>query len=155
MDARVLFLGEAPGAQEDRVGRPFVGSSGRSLDAAIASLGLAPDEVGILNLIKCRPPHNRFDRNAWGACRPHLEHQLELLRPDWIVTLGANALRAFLPSARVLTGFSGVPILADGRRIYPMLHPAAMMHNPRLRPRWEQELEGFRQLLHPPMKEAL
>src|SRR5580658_9355603 len=69
---RLLFVGEAPGATEDRTGVPFVGRSGLRLDAAILGVGLGPSDYGVLNLVKCRPPANRFDRDAGAACRPYL-----------------------------------------------------------------------------------
>src|SRR5271170_6089500 len=73
---RVVFVGEAPGATEDRLGVPFVGRSGQRLDAAIAEVDLAPEEFGVLNLVKCRPPKNLFDRSAAVTCRPYLDRQL-------------------------------------------------------------------------------
>jgi uracil-DNA glycosylase len=143
-DARVVFVGEAPGKREDLEGLPFVGAAGKRLDAAIAGLGLRPGDVGILNVIKCRPPANRFDRAAAATCRPFLLRQLALLRPVLLVTLGANALAAIDPGAPPVTQAAGT-VREDGPTpVFPLLHPAAMLHNPRLRGRWTRDLRRLR-----------
>ncbi len=141
---RVLFVGEAPGADEDREGIPFVGRAGRRLDRAIAEVGLTASDFGVLNLIKCRPPQNRFDRLAARTCRPYLDRQLELLRPTWIVPLGAHALAALLPGAARITDAAGTAFVVGGRHYFPLLHPAAVLHRPTLRPRWEGDLQALR-----------
>src|SRR5579875_4177835 len=96
---QIVVIGEAPGAAEDRAGRPFVGRAGRILDAGLQEIGIAPDRVGILNVLKCRPPLNRFDPAAARACAPFLDRQLDLLGPRRLVTLAVPALRALAPSA--------------------------------------------------------
>lgn len=137
---RVLFVGEAPGAEEDAMGRPFVGRSGRRLDRAIELLGLSPEEYGILNVIKCRPPGNRFLPEAALRCRPFLERQLALLRPSLVVTLGARALAAFDPTAPRVTEVAGRVRQWGALPLVPLLHPAAALHAPRLRARWDADL---------------
>ena len=137
---KVVFIGEAPGAEEDRVGRPFVGRAGRRLDAAIARLGLAAEDVGILNLLKCRPPDNRFDRRAQATCRPFLDRQLDLLAPRVLVPMGAHALRALRPDAPPVTEVAGHLVRTEGAPLFPLLHPAAAMHAPRYRERWERDV---------------
>jgi uracil-DNA glycosylase len=140
---RVLFVGEAPGVAEDRAGLPFVGRSGRRLDAAIARLGLAPEAFGVVNLVKCHPPKNRFDAAAAGACRPYLDRQIGLLEPRLVVTLGAHALRALVPD--------GPPVLrAAGRArpdlrppIFPLIHPAAAMRSRRWSERWDRDVDAL------------
>ena len=88
-DARVIFIGEAPGYQEDQHGRPFVGPAGRFLDELLASIGLKREDVFIANMIKCRPPNNRDPLpTEVAACTKYLDRQIELLQPDLIVTLG-------------------------------------------------------------------
>jgi uracil-DNA glycosylase len=143
----VLFVGEAPGAAEDREGRPFVGASGRRLDAAIRDLGLTERDFGILNVIKCRPPQNRFDRAAEKACRPYLDRQLALLRPKVIVTLGASALRAFAPAAPPMLLAAGRPWSEPRWSVFPLLHPAATLRARRFRARWESDLTTLRAFL--------
>ena len=144
---RVLFIGEAPGAEEDRVGFPFVGRSGRELDRAVERLGLESEEFGVVNVLKCRPPGNRFDRLAAATCRPYLERQLALLHPTVVVTLGARALAAIDPEAPPILVASGHP--RDGPEIplFPLLHPAAALRSRRWRGRWEHDVLELRRWL--------
>jgi uracil-DNA glycosylase len=144
MHPEVVFVGEAPGAEEDRQGLPFVGRSGQRLDRAIRDLGLENRSVGILNVVKCRPPANRFDRAAARACRPFLDRQLEFLEPQVIVTLGARALEALDPEAPRVMYAAGRA--REGREppIFPMIHPAAAMRSRRWAERWTHDLAAFR-----------
>jgi uracil-DNA glycosylase len=135
----VVFVGEAPGASEDRVGLPFVGRSGRRLDAAIAEVGLTAEQFGVLNLIKCRPPGNRFDRAAATTCRPYLDRQLALLRPRLLVPLGAHALRTLDPNAPPMLQAAGQPRESGGRVLFPLIHPAAALRSRRLAERWSHD----------------
>lgn len=137
---RVVFVGEAPGAEEDRQGRPFVGRSGRLLDAGLASVGLRADDVGIVNLVKCRPPRNVFSRSAAATCRPYLDRQLELLGPELVVSLGAHALRALDPTAPRVTESAGTVRPLAHWRLFPMLHPAATFRSRRNLARWHADL---------------
>jgi uracil-DNA glycosylase family 4 len=136
----IVLVGEAPGAAEDREGVPFVGRSGRRLDIALGSAGLTPEEFGIVNLLKCRPPQNRFDSGAASTCRPYLDRQLALLDPRLLVPLGARALRALDPAAPPITQCAGALRTTTVVPIFPMLHPAAPLHNPTLRPRWDTDV---------------
>ena len=146
---RVLFVGEAPGAAEDLAGRPFVGRAGRRLDEAARSIGLADDAWGVLNLVKCRPPGNRFLPSAAEACRPFLLRQLDLLRPSVVVTLGRHALGALDPTAPPVTEAAGILRSWNGRPLFPLLHPAAPLHAPRLRERWARDLVALGSFLAP------
>lgn len=137
---RVLFVGEAPGAEEDRRGVPFVGRAGRELDRAVARLGLSGEEFGVVNVLKCRPPGNRFDRSAARTCRPYLDRQLELLRPEVVVTLGARALATLDPKAPPVLSVAGRPRPGTGIPIFPLLHPAAALRSRRWRERWERDV---------------
>jgi DNA polymerase len=142
--ARVLLLGEAPGAQEDRQGRPFVGRAGQLLDRVLAASGLSRDEIFITNVVACRPPGNRTPRaQEVRAHAPWLEEQLRLIAPELVVTLGRVALTYFLPRAKV-TEVSGTPqcIEKSGRSflLLPLFHPAAALRRPELVPVLE---EGF------------
>jgi uracil-DNA glycosylase len=138
---KIVFVGEAPGAEEDRQGVPFVGRSGKRLDAAIASIGLRTEEFGVLNLVKCRPPKNRFDLVAERACRPYLQRQLELLRPEALVSLGAHALQALDPSAPRILLCAGRPRKAEGRDLFPLIHPAAALRSTTLARRWTDDVQ--------------
>ena len=129
--ARLMVVGEAPGAEEDRTGRPFVGRSGQLLERLLASeLGLSRDECFIANVVKCRPPDNRNPTPAEvAACRPHLTRQVELVRPAVVLTLGNFASRLLLDTregitrlrGRVYPGAPGAPV------VVPTLHPAAVL----------------------------
>ncbi len=136
---RIVFVGEAPGATEDRLGLPFVGRSGKQLDAAISDARIGPDEFGILNLVKCRPPMNRFDPTAASTCRPYLDRQLELLRPAILVSLGAHALRALDPTAPRVLLAAGHPRPLNGRVLFPLIHPAAAFRSRSMAERWRSD----------------
>jgi DNA polymerase len=123
--ARVVFVGEAPGREEDLAGRPFVGRCGRLLDELLAVGGVARKDVFITNVLKARPPANRDPRAAEVAHSwPWLETELELIRPRLIVPLGRHALERFVPEAKI-TAVHGTVLRAEGRTVYPMFHPAA------------------------------
>ena len=132
-DARVVFVGEAPGANEDREGRPFVGAAGRFLDTLLAEAGLARSEIFITNVLKSRPPGNRDPRadevaHSW----PWLEAQLAVIEPDVIVPLGRHALARFDPSVKI-ADVHGRPHTVGGRALFPLYHPAAALHGGKLR----------------------
>lgn len=124
--ARVLLVGEAPGAQEDLSGRPFVGKAGQLLDTLLAEAGLDRAEVAVANVLKCRPPGNRTPTRAEAErCRPWLDRQVELLDPAVVVTLGGTAAAwAFGPGAR-LTTLRGTVHDWQGRRLVVTYHPSA------------------------------
>ena len=124
--ADLLFVGEAPGAQEDAVGVPFVGRAGQLLDSLLAEVGLRRDRVAIANVLKCRPPANRKPRRAEVArCRPWLARQIALLDPTLIVALGGTAAEWFVgPSARI-AALRGQILAYDGRRLVVSYHPSA------------------------------
>lgn len=124
--ADVLFVGEAPGAQEDQLGAPFVGKSGQLLDALLAEAGLDRNRVAVSNVVKCRPPANRKPRRAEVArCRPWLSRQIALQDPLLIVALGGTAAEWFFgPSARI-AALREQPQRYDGRRVVVTYHPSA------------------------------
>jgi uracil-DNA glycosylase family 4 len=134
--AELMLIGEAPGAEEDRRGKPFVGPSGRLLDKMLASIGLARGEVWITNIIFWRPPGNRAPTSAETAvCQPFLERQIELLRPRLIVFLGGAAARALLGLEEGVTRLRGRRLaypLADGGTIPALVtfHPAYLLRQP-------------------------
>jgi uracil-DNA glycosylase family 4 len=131
--AAIVIVGEAPGAKEDAQGRPFVGSAGKLLDGLLAEAGMAREEVYITNVVKARPPKNRDPRAPEVAHHwPWLEAQLELIRPALLVPLGRHALARFAPEAKI-AAVHGTVLEAGGRRLFPLYHPAAALHNPGLR----------------------
>jgi uracil-DNA glycosylase len=144
---RVVFVGEAPGAEEDRTGLPFAGRSGAILDRAVAELGPTLGPWGVLNLLKCRPPQNRFDAAAARTCRPYLDRQLELLGPEGLVTLGGRALAAVDPAAPRVLLAAGAARARPAGWLFPMIHPAASMRSVRWRERWEQDVGRLRRWL--------
>ncbi len=132
--ADVMLVGEAPGASEDEQGRPFVGRSGRFLDELLAEAGLAREDVFITNVVKARPPGNRDPRADEVAHHlPFLDAQLEVIRPRLLVPLGRHALKRFAPGMAI-GEVHGHVVQRDGRTLFPMYHPAAALHNPRLMP---------------------
>ena len=123
--ARLLLLGEAPGAQEDESGLPFVGRSGQLLDALLAEVGAARADVGVLNTLKCRPPGNRPPTRAETAtCRGWTERQLVLAAPRVVVALGLSATRWFLGPTS-LSAVRGRLHDVAGLRVLPTYHPSA------------------------------
>lgn len=154
-DPQVVFIGEAPGAEEDRRGIPFVGAAGKRLDEAIAGLMLGEEQVGIVNVLKCRPPENRFDPRAAVVCRPYLDQQLTLLDPKVIVTLGRWALLSLAPDAPPILRSAGTPRKWNGRPWMPLLHPASTFRSRQFQQRWEVDLGSLRRLLPQWLNETL
>jgi DNA polymerase len=125
--ARLLVVGEAPGALEDASGRPFVGRSGQLLDRLLTEAGLPREQVAVLNTVKCRPPGNRLPTRVETAnCRPWTAAQLERLSPSLVVTLGLSAASWFLGRS-TLSAVRGRVHEVDGRRVLPTYHPAAAL----------------------------
>jgi DNA polymerase len=131
--AEVMIVGEAPGASEDRQGRPFVGRAGQLLDRLLAEAGLEREDVFITNVVKARPPGNRDPKPAEVAHHmPWLEAQLALIQPRLIVPLGRHALTHFVPG-RKITEVRGTLLSERGRALFPLLHPAAALRSQDLR----------------------
>ena len=131
--AHVMLVGEAPGASEDKQGRPFVGRAGKLLDQLLEAAGLVRDEVFITNVVKARPPGNRDPKAAEVAHHlPWLERQLALVAPSVVIPLGRHALAHFAPG-RKITEVHGELIAEGDRRLVPWLHPAAALRNRDLR----------------------
>ena len=132
-DAEVMFIGEGPGFQEDKQGRPFVGAAGQFLEELLASIGANRRDVFIANMIKCRPPQNRDPSPVEiSSCSKYLDRQIELVNPKLIVTLGRFSLGRFFPG-ETISRARGKVREKDGRFIYPMMHPAAALHRQELR----------------------
>jgi uracil-DNA glycosylase family 4 len=131
--ARVVLVGEAPGAGEDRSGRPFVGPAGKLLDQLLEAAGLRREDVFITNVVKARPPGNRDPRADEVAHHlPWLEAQLDVVRPRVVVPLGRHALARFAPDLKISEAH-GRAVERDGRTLFPLYHPAAALHAQRLR----------------------
>ena len=146
-EAAVMLVGEAPGASEDRSGRPFVGSAGRLLDRLLEEAGLRREDVFITNVVKARPPGNRDPRADEVAHHlPWLEAQLAVIAPRLLVPLGRHALARFAPDAKI-TETHGRVLERDGRTLFPMFHPAAALRNPRLRATLHEDAQALREAL--------
>ena len=145
--ADVMLVGEAPGASEDRQGRPFVGRAGKLLDQLLEEAGLVRDDVYITNVVKARPPGNRDPKADEVAHHlPWLEAQLEVISPRLLVPLGRHALNRFAPDVKI-TEAHGRVIERDGRTLFPMFHPAAALRNPKLRETLHEDARALREAL--------
>jgi DNA polymerase len=126
--ARVVFVGEGPGAEEDRSGRPFVGRAGQLLDKMIEAVGWRREDVYICNVVKCRPPGNRNpELDEVATCRPFLERQLQAIRPRAIVTLGKPAATTLLGRNVAITRERGIWGEWEGIPLMPTFHPAYLL----------------------------
>ncbi len=129
--ARLLFIGEAPGRNEDLNGEPFVGAAGKLLDELLASIGLDRSQVFIANVLKCRPPGNRDPQPAEIAtCTPFLAEQVRVIDPVVIATLGNFSTKYLLGTETGITQLRGKLYHVDGRQVVPIFHPAAALYSP-------------------------
>ena len=133
--AEVLFIGEAPGANEDKQGEPFVGRAGKLLDDMLAMIGLRRESIYITNSVKCRPPENRDPLNTEKeTCRGYLQRQLAMIRPKIIVCLGRiSAMEMIKPDFKI-TQEHGQFFERDGVQMMALYHPAALLRDPRRKP---------------------
>jgi DNA polymerase len=134
-DADLMFVGEAPGATEDRMGLPFVGQAGKLLDKLLGEIGLERKDVWVCNVLKCRPPDNRDPQpNEIDACQDYLHRQIDLIEPTVICTLGnfsTKLLRADTTGISRLHGREEVRVIGPRAvRLYPLYHPAAALYTP-------------------------
>jgi uracil-DNA glycosylase len=129
--ARLVFVGEAPGEEEDRQGRPFVGRAGQLLTKIINAMGLKREEVYICNILKCRPPGNRNPKEEEiVTCEPFLVKQLEAINPEIICALGTFAARTLLRTEAPISSIRGKFHDYHGRKLMPTYHPAYLLRNP-------------------------
>jgi len=130
--ARLMFVGEGPGADEDAQGLPFVGKAGQLLNNMIAAMGLKREEVYIANVVKCRPPNNRVPEPDEGAtCSPFLFRQIDVVRPEVLVALGATAATWLLGTRQPLAGLRGRVHAVRGTKLIVTYHPAYLLRDPR------------------------
>ena len=137
--ADLVFIGEAPGAEEDRLGEPFVGAAGQLLTRIIEAMHLRREAVYICNMLKCRPPNNRDpDPQEIDTCKPYLERQLDLIQPKVICTLGRFAAQTLLQSTESMGRLRGQVHDYRGIPLVCTYHPAALLRNPQWkRPTWD------------------
>ena len=143
-DAEVMFIGEGPGEQEDRTGRPFVGRAGQLLDDMLAMIDLKREKVFIGNMVKCRPPQNRDPLNIeQEACIGYLRNQVALLKPKIIVCLGRIAAMKLIKEDFKITREHGQWLEKAGVWMMAMYHPSALLRDPRKRPESFEDLKSL------------
>jgi len=129
----IIFVGEAPGRNEDLKGQPFVGTAGQILSEALAYAGFERENVYITNVVKCRPPDNRQPlTEERTACRPYLSEELEIMKPKIVCILGNTAYRSLLDGSEI-TKNRGKIVKSNGQLYFVTVHPAAVIYNPGLR----------------------
>lgn len=145
---KLMFVGEAPGEQEDLQGRPFVGQAGKLLNSLIESLGLARKDVFITNVVKCRPPGNRDPLpEEVSACNSFLVGQIGLICPKIICTLGRHALHALVNPSSSIFQVHGSRIFKDGIVFFPTFHPAAALYQQSILQLLVQDFQNLKNLL--------
>ena len=147
MPADIMLIGEGPGFNEDKQARPFVGAAGKFLEELLAGIGYQRSDVFIANVVKCRPPNNRDpEAQELAACQGFLERQIELVNPKVIVTLGRFSMARYFPGASI-SKIHGQPKRVGDRLVVPMFHPAAALHQPKFRPRIEEDFQRLPQFI--------
>ena len=147
-DAKIMFVGEGPGQNEDEQGRPFVGAAGKLLTELLESIGLNRAEVFITNIVKCRPPNNRAPRRSEvEACNPYLIDQIRLIKPRIVCALGTPAITALLGDEYSATKAHGKPVPKDRLTILPMYHPAAALYDASLKEVLASDFKILKRLL--------
>ncbi len=147
IDCDVMFIGEAPGVNEDRLRRPFVGRAGQLLDQVIVSIGWKREQVYISNIVKRRPPENRDPLpSEIEAYKPYLTRQIEIINPKVVCTLGRFSMNYFLPLAKI-TNDHGRVFKIDGRLIYPVYHPAAALRSTGMMETFREDLKKLPMVL--------
>lgn len=130
LNADIMFIGEGPGADEDREGEPFVGKAGKLMNQAFMGLGISREKIYIANIVKCRPPNNRTPlKEEANACLDYLRNQVMIIRPKIIVLLGNTALKNILGEEYGITSSRGKWIEKKGIKYMPTFHPAALLRD--------------------------
>ena len=146
-NASLMFIGEGPGFNEDRQGRPFVGAAGQYLDELLLSIGLKREDVFITNMVKCRPPNNRDPfPGEISACSHYLDAQIESIQPRVIVPLGRHALARWFPNESIGKLRARERVFGN-ITLFPLYHPAAALHNGALRSTIEADFAKLGELL--------
>jgi DNA polymerase len=146
--ARLMFIGEAPGKNEDLKGEPFVGAAGKFLDELLASIGIERSQVYIANMVKCRPPGNRDPEPLEiETCAPFLARQIELIDPAVIATLGRFAAHYVLGLDAPITALRGKLYHRNGRNVVPVFHPAAALYDSSKRSVLEDDFKRLRTVM--------
>ncbi|MEP7291545.1 MAG: uracil-DNA glycosylase [Chloroflexota bacterium] len=145
--AEIMFIGEAPGYNEDKQGLPFVGQSGKYLETLLKLINLKREDVFITNVVKCRPPENRDPQPVEiNNSKPFLDQQINLIDPLLIVTLGRFSMARYFPGGKI-TQIHGQAKIENGRAYYPLFHPAAVLRNPALQSQMEADFRRIPETL--------
>jgi DNA polymerase len=148
-EADLMFVGEAPGADEDEQGIPFVGRAGQLLTKIIEAIDLRRDDVYIANIIKCRPPQNRNpEPDEVASCEPFLFRQIEVIKPKVIVALGKYAAQTLLRTDAPISRLRGRQFDYRGAKLIPTFHPAYLLRNPSSKREVWEDMKLVRSLLH-------
>lgn len=146
--ARLMFVGEGPGQQEDLQGRPFVGPAGQLLNRLLASAGIAREEVFITNIVKCRPPNNRVPlEDEVAACNDYLMAQIAIIQPKFICPLGGPSLKTLLGPAFQISRVHARVFRKNGILYIPLFHPSAALHKADLLPTLQADILTLKDLL--------
>jgi DNA polymerase len=147
-NADLMFIGEAPGREEDEQGLPFVGAAGQLLTKIIEAMGTTREEVYIVNTVLCRPPNNRNpEPDEIAACRPFLQEQIRLVSPRAIITLGAFAAQSVLDTGEPISQLRGRWHVAHGARVMPTFHPAFLLRSPKHKREVWEDMQKVRDYL--------
>ncbi len=147
-EAKVMFIGEGPGADEDAQGEPFVGKAGKLMNQALKGIGIERDEIYIANVVKCRPPMNRNpEPDEVESCLDYLRSQVMLVKPEIIVLLGNVALKAILGNDYSITRSRGIWVERKGIRYMPTFHPAALLRNEQLKINFWNDLKEVKKYM--------
>ncbi|WP_455244139.1 uracil-DNA glycosylase [Petrachloros mirabilis] len=146
--ASIMFVGEAPGFNEDQKGEPFVGAAGKLLNDLLASAGLSRDQIYIANVIKCRPPNNRDpEPDEVETCKPFLMQQIQMIRPKLVCTLGNWATQTLLERKVGITKVKAQAFYMKDFVIFPLLHPAAALHQGNLLDTLKEDFKKLKEFL--------
>jgi DNA polymerase len=153
--ATIMFVGEAPGFYEDQKGEPFVGAAGKLLNDLLQSAGLSRDEIYIANVIKCRPPNNRDpEMDEVDTCKPFLMRQIQMIRPKLVCTLGNWATQTLLERKVGITKVKAQAFYMKDFVIFPLLHPAAALHQGGLLDPLKEDFKRLKEFLDRQTKPA-
>lgn len=148
INAKIMFIGEGPGADEDKQGVPFVGKAGQLMNKAFQALGINREEIYIANIVKCRPPSNRVpEEDEAQACLNYLRNQVVLIKPEIIVLLGSTSLKTILGKEYGITAVRGKWMEKNGIKYMPTWHPAALLRDENKKIEFWQDLKELKKYL--------
>lgn len=148
INAKIMFIGEGPGADEDKQGLPFVGKAGQLMNKAFQALGINREEIYIANIVKCRPPSNRVpEEDEAQACLNYLRNQVVLIKPEIIVLLGSTALKTILGKEYGIIAVRGKWMEKNGIKYMPTWHPAALLRDENKKIEFWQDLKELKKYL--------